>query len=409
MTIEGQAMVLTVANLMSRWCRDIAMDIVDAPLLPSLARPGMTHLHARIQAEIQDADPFGRFVFGSDGSDERLTLGIARAPATISIDADGWRAHAGRGSEFMALPKDSNLTIGGIIAACFGVARIFKLACGIPDKAEMPWQLDAFTMTGSFGDSNRPSKIPTVDLGRVLLVGAGAVGSAICHFVPMLPVQADWLIVDHDQLKILNLNRSPLFGLSNVPDMKADICALLLREHGQRSAEAYPVDLGTFLNEHERKPNAWDLVLPEANEYGARLLLQSIAPPLMVHGTTGTRWDVTRSRHIPIEEACLACRYPNDGSQPSFVCSTGDIPVEGEVHRAALPFISPLAAVLALADVIKVAQSDIPLSPNAVYISLAEDDLFVARSRMRILRTCICRSQLDISRRYNAGSRFWKA
>jgi molybdopterin/thiamine biosynthesis adenylyltransferase len=52
--------------------------------------------------------------------------------------------------------------------------------------------------------------LPT-DLGRVLQVGAGAVGCALDYWLAFLGVAGHWTVVDGDVVEVSNLNRQLLF------------------------------------------------------------------------------------------------------------------------------------------------------------------------------------------------------
>src|SRR4051812_27925355 len=50
-TYSGQAQLLTICNLLARWCRHVEFGFPDSVLVPLLCRTGFTHLHERIKAE----------------------------------------------------------------------------------------------------------------------------------------------------------------------------------------------------------------------------------------------------------------------------------------------------------------------------------------------------------------------
>ena len=212
--------------------------------------------------------------------------------------------------------------------------------------------------------------------------------------------------MDHDVVKVHNLNRSPLLSVGDVGGTKVEACARFLADSGQ-AVECHALEVAQYLAKVPRKQNSWDVVLPEANEHSARWIIQNCVPPLMIHGTTGPDWDVTVARHIPLREPCLACRFPRDREQPVMACGSGAVPdADGAEVHAALPFASTLAAGLALAELLKLGVDGYPHNSPATYVHLGGQQLFTSRPNTLIPPGCICREQGGLFGQFNGQTLF---
>ncbi|MBI1877781.1 MAG: hypothetical protein HYR94_06070, partial [Chloroflexi bacterium] len=91
-------------------------------------------------------------------------------------------------------------------------------------------------------------------------------------------------------------------------------------------------------------------------------------PPLQVYGTTTSDWGVNYHRHIPLKEDCSVCRFPIE-AEHNLVCSTAQIEIrQDEQVDAALPFLSMAAAILTVADLLKLQLPGYPFTPNFAFI-----------------------------------------
>ena len=125
-----------------------------------------------------------------------------------------------------------------------------------------------------------------------------------------------------------------------------------------------------FIDHHGRLPGEVDLILPEANEYGVRFFVENNYPPLQIYGTTTKSWGINYHRHIPFSgEDCSVCRFPSTDVSPDMVCSKNEVSTSTEKQiDAALPFLSVGAAILTIADIMRLQISGYPHIPNFAYI-----------------------------------------
>lgn len=237
------------------------------------------------------------------------------------------------------------------MAACIGAANAFKISLGLPQSfIRGTFSLWSF---GRNGQALQGPPLVATDLGDVLLVGAGAVASALVYWLNFLPVSSQWDIVDHDEVQLDNTNRGLLFTAEDAGweggtrQKKASVLVRYL-------AHAKPHDC--WFDEFEAGGRRWDLVLPLANERKVRGLLQASRPPLMIHATTSPNWQTQLHRHRPGRDRCLVCRLPDtDLPPPSCAAAPLTKPEPGHQHPpdAALPFLSAAAGLMIAADLMR--------------------------------------------------------
>jgi len=367
----GQVQLITAANMLARWCRRIEFGFGDAPLVDELRLGGCATLHDRIQMEISQADPFGNFTFKLEPSSiVEYTLHVGKKDqlekASFVIDTDGWNAYAGIDYDFSIVRSLQNNPVGAAFAACIGVADAFKVATRqSKDNRVRRLGLSLFNFACNTDSSPVPDRI---SLGKMQLIGAGSVGSAIAYLLRMMPLDAQLSIVDHDLIEIENLNRSPLFGIGDNNLTKAEVTANYLKGH--IPVESFPERYDEFIQGHGRKPGDTDIIIPVANEYNIRADVENNFPPIQVYGTTTTSWGVNYHRHVPLsDDDCSMCRFPPGDIHPNFACSMVQVETENKKRiDAALPFLSMAAAVVTVADLIKLQLPDYPYTPNFAFL-----------------------------------------
>lgn len=391
----GQVQLLTVANMLARWCRTIELDFVDTPLVNQLQFfPGMT-LHQRIDMEMGAADPYGTFVFQrerSDGVHYTLKIGSTpiNEPIDFTIDSDGWLVYAGRGNCLFSLLHPQNNPVGPTLAACIGVADAFKIATAQPKTSVVQHIIfSAFDLRVPPSPSVSPPLLPKLlSLGNIQMIGVGSVGSAVTYLLRMLSVDASLSFIDHDPVKIENLNRSPLFGYTDVGHYKVDVAQRYLQSH--IPAKAFVGTYSDFLRQNGRLASEVDLILSLANEFSVRSDIEHNFPPLQVYGTTFD-WGINYHHHIPLVDDCSLCRFPEKDIQASMICSTTKIEITQEEQiDAALPFASMGAAALIIAGLIRLQFPNYVNTPNFACIDFKGDLNHLLSYQRKAHSECSC-------------------
>jgi molybdopterin/thiamine biosynthesis adenylyltransferase len=225
-------------------------------------------------------------------------------------------------------------------------------------------------------------------------VGTGSVGTAILFFTTLWTRSFRATLFDRDVVKVENLDRSPIFRNLDVGTLKVSATAGFLHRVGVRNV----VPEATWLHESERWANRRagtpSLAVSAANEHGARYQLEAGFPPLQIYGTTGRNWQATALRHIPMQDACSLCLFPEDaGWGDPTTCGTAQIKqaATGDVVDAALPFLSFGAGLMAAAEIAKSVLGGYPFSPNRVCWN-SRTGTFVT-APVPVIPGCICQSR----------------
>lgn len=280
-----------------------------------------------------------------DGREPLLTIGIG-APAELQVGCNGWCALFGEGVE---VEMGSNSLLGAALASSMAAAVAFHRQRGIGGVPAGSYSLWDF---GRQSAAQGPPFAGPIDVGSVLQVGAGAVACALDYWLHVLGLESPVTVVDGDDVDVSNLNRQLLFVAKDAgyPDGVARNKADVIEER-VANIEAVP----KWLDEADLLGRSFDVVLPLANERGARPLLQSGAQTVLLHATTTPNWTAVAHRHVAGHDDCIVCRIPAD-HDPRFECSTGEVAPateERDAMDASLPFLSGAAGVLLLAETIR--------------------------------------------------------
>jgi molybdopterin/thiamine biosynthesis adenylyltransferase len=338
-TANGQFITLAIVNMLARLHRRLRILIPPAPLVVK-SLVNADRLDDAVIRLAQAIDPFIQIEVGIPG-EHSIGLGTdCPSPTPWYVGSDAAvgvvdRAPVSTGDE--PFP-----TLGGALAGCLAAANLLRQVWG---KVPRPARLSAWD--GSEGEraTRGPDIRGPLDVGSVLQIGAGGVGSCFAYWLREFGVRGDWRVVDGDTATLHNTNRSlgllaadAGWGGGEVRN-KAEVAATLF------GGRALPVWYDELPSDGFRP----DLVLPLANERSVRQQVASRGEPIILHATTSSLWEAQVHRHIPGRDDCIACRMPPPVSQVQFGCSA--VRVAGSGSRssdAALPFLSAAAGVLLL-------------------------------------------------------------
>lgn len=383
-----QEIGLLICNLTARWARHIVVRLsAGASLAKNLQRDGFESLASRISSEMQAADPFGNFsVLDYAATNQtaapnalRLFVGSWVDVAVITpsvtkddyfIDASGWSVFGKRGAGFDSRVQAETAVPATALAASLAAAELFKRSVGhdraewMPDNFvwnvwEQKFSATDFAVSAARTQSNNKYPVSRdLDVGRTLLAGVGAIGSALVYLMDFMSLNGEELVfLDRDRVETSNLNRSPLFNVRHAIENweKTRIARNYLSRHQIKLNERR----GTWA-EHAaqiaREP--FDQWISLTNEDGAWASVPYLLPPVVLHGTTTSGWGFGAGRHLPRREDCTLCRMPRPEIKFRALCAQGEIsnteanaPVA--VATASLPFLSAASTALLLAEIIK--------------------------------------------------------
>jgi hypothetical protein len=235
---------------------------------------------------------------------------------------------------------------GAFLAAVLGANLAIHRVLGQTELQPGTFSLWDYSRAGG---RQGPASTESIDLGRVLQVGAGAVGSALDYFLAMAGFAGSWWIIDGDDVDVTNLNRQMLFVAKDagfpdgVPANKAELA-------GKRLGGIVDYSGQWFGDDPEVVERQYDVILALANDRGVRQFLQGRQPTVLLHATTSPNWQAQLHRHVAGRDDCIACRLPP--APPAFVCSTEEIETPGgQSFDAAIPPLSALAGLLLVSRV----------------------------------------------------------
>ena len=422
-----QILALVTANLTARWARNVRVIVPETSLDPALRR-GQYHSHGeRLIAEMRAADPFGNFLAASPDRPAaksidnplRLLIGSFNQspilqPEDYLILASGWTARGRRGKSFDGDGQMQATVAAAGLAAAIGAADLFKRAIDHPKQHWLPdysWSTWSHQLCHEpLMQDEAPEALESLDFGRTLLAGVGAIGSAFLYLVDMLPLHGELTLLDRDTVEASNLNRSPLFIVHHAVSRaeKTQAARDYLSHHGIaiRAMTGTWHEHGADLSQHP-----FDVWISLTNEDGAWAEVPFYLPPVVLQATTTSGWGMGAGRHIPRLEDCTLCRLPRPEVRFRGPCAEGDISTEEESTpvRAALPFLSTGAAALLLAEYLKLGATSITGTPNEVSADLRYGlpaVVSVRRSHNRACRGCAA-LQSDLWSKLGGRGRFY--
>lgn len=355
---SSQVAAIGLVNMLARVHRRLHLDVPDAVLRARSLIGAGTLQDALVETALA-INPFLDLTTARTGDtvpDGALTLAIGLSvPEGLDIYL---RWELGRGEispergptapAFVEPPGQFSThhdsRFGAATASCLAAAAAFRAVHGHRVRATRVNMFE-FTADDRAGTTTTPGP---VDVGNVLVIGAGAVSQALIYWLRELGVTGRWDIVDGDDAELHNTNRCMAMTAADAgwpdgrpgtePKNKAFNAAALI------DATPHPHWYDKWLA--LAAPTRYDLVLVLANERGVRASAAALGQPILLHATTSADWTAELHRHIPGRDDCPACRLPSS-AKPRFACSNGPVePGDPQSGDAALPFLSAAAGLM---------------------------------------------------------------
>jgi hypothetical protein len=368
-SLPGQVVTLALVNMAARVHRRLHIEVPAVPLVaPTLVEA--TDLREACLETACAIDPFVGIEVNDKGwmDDDVPSVGIGgpQRPCRLYVGADGWSASLDPNPQ--AIDADAGTVMGAGLAAMLGAAALMQGAFGRRPAARRLslWRFQ----DGNEAEPGPRGSVGPLDLGDVLVVGAGAVASAFFYWCCQVELVGHWEVVDGDRVVLHNTNRALTFlaadagwpnGIQQGPGvMKVQVAA--------RGLPVRPF-AGWYENwrlaRGDRRP---DLVLPLANDFDARHAVGQLGENILVHATTSPTWTAQLHRHIAGRDDCIDCRVPS-GSQVRFGCAQAPLPPTadasgGRAADAALPFLSGGAGLLLLASLLQLQEGALAGLPH---------------------------------------------
>lgn len=405
-----QVMLTVCLNILARWCYNI--EVTSADTLDLLTHPGTNEsLLTALTKMLSGIDSNGRFTFNEPASGEAgITLFIGSPVLNyespyVAIDGHGWVSSCSFNS-FGACARTTtgNNPIGPAFAACLANAELFRWANRMGSVDYSKWY-SLYDMSVADSVIINTEELPELDLGRMHIVGCGAIGSSFTYLLNLVNFTGALTFIDADEaVELHNTSSSLLFNLNNLAGEKTKsvICAEYLS--GKRFVVHPPFngDYSNFGYAHDQQTKSADVILCFANDHNIWSTIQHLYPPVVFHATTSRSWGLNIGRHIPLKDNCIMCTF-QDLIAKAYVprCAEVEMSIahvaENEVrqeepHASILPFLSPAAAVITLAEVVKLLMGKIQ-NENTTQFNMSTKEGNFIEDQHRAKGCYICKDQ----------------
>ncbi|MBI5434904.1 MAG: ThiF family adenylyltransferase [Planctomycetes bacterium] len=339
----GQVLVLSLLNQLARIHRSVTLELHDrrTPLL--VAGPaGASTLEEAAVTLMESIDPCGKFECSIAPIEGEVVVAVT---SLNCVKADVFAGASGAIGmiDTCAIPSDlmsPGALRGAAVASCLAASAALRVHLG---RAIAPLRLSAWNYLAGADASAGPDSLVRGELGRVLLIGAGAVSSALAYWLQWLELDAHWVVVDPDRVELHNTNRGLLFTAADAgwpagtARSKAVVVANALRG----------TPFTSWYDDCPAVQDQCDLALCLANARSVRTELAQRNLPVVLHATTGGEWQAALHRHIAGRDDCPRCRT-GDSRAATFACSESKLGVGGAERSpdAALPFLSAAAGLM---------------------------------------------------------------
>lgn len=405
-----QVTLKVLLNILARWCYNIWVTSEDAADVLSSAVSTISLL-TNLDKMLSGIDPDGKFTFNKAiGKDADITVFIGEPIANqelpfIAVDGHGWVSSCSFNA-FGNCDRStiSNNPIGPAFAACLANAELFRWANKMECAEYSKWY-SLYDMSVEDSPIVSSEELPNLDLGRVHIVGCGAIGSSFTYLLNLCDFTGVLTFVDADEgVELHNTSSSLLFDLKNLDDKKtkAIICAEHLAEKRFVIQAPFNDDYNNFGYAHDQQDKSADMILCFANDHNIWSTIQHLYPPVVFHATTSRSWGLNIGRHIPLKDNCIMCTF-QDLAAKIYVpkCAEVDMPgapvvvnevKQEEPHASILPFLSPAAAIITFAEVVKLLTGRIP-DDNTTQFNMSTREGNFVEDQQQAKGCVICKDQ----------------
>lgn len=350
-SFNGQHMLFTVANLLSRFC--LSIDLV----LPSHIKTTIKFPFAKkddlsvcLESLCKKINPCLNLGIGYKQKRYDVVIAIGSCERdlgrTIFINSDGWIAYANTQGNPLGWMSNNPNPIGAQMAACIGIAEVFKAIFSTFEGSNLYNTIAGGSIvfsTFDYGFKNNPMinpQLPTsISIGSVHLISLGAINSATLYTLCAIPgIEGNLILVEPQHLEISNLNRYLLTMAEDAILQKSKIeVAKKFVDNFLGVKSAFPVKYQEFRKSGQAF--GMDLIVVGVDNNESRWEIQKDLPKLLLCGGTEVS-KIQISRHDDIsKKACLGCLYQGATGSSQFIPT--------------ISFVSALSGILLAAEIIK--------------------------------------------------------
>lgn len=326
-TIDGQITIYWLSSLIARMGQRYNRLILFLPpevrSLPSLI-PGLTGTLAEVLlSHLKASDPCGPYTVVAELDDQYPVISVGRLQRPnqhMVVEPHGWSAMITTSDVSSASThRNSGVNpIGAALAAALGATEVyfqFNQNNFAGRQSQVPIWISArhcavTTSAAEAANWNDDQPLPdSVDMGRWLVVGCGALGGNTLAIVGMAREKLKGVVatVDDDIVDVTNLNRLIESLAAHAQSVKkVELAALSLRD-SQVQVETYPELYERLSDNQTLKIEDFDVILTGVDQMATRAFVQSDWPKFLVDGgTRGYTWRVSTIGNRG-EDPCLGC------------------------------------------------------------------------------------------------------
>lgn len=259
------------------------------------------------------------------GHGERVSIlfGPSRAdgaPHPLYVGSSGWSAYLSTRAP-CRWPRVATNAMGAMLAGALAAGEVFKMM--FPEaEPEMAVHLEYDLVT--HGSAPQPVTSPgipdLVDLGRMAIIGCGAIGQAMCLALREARLAGDVVLIDKERIDESNEQRYMLAydGLRGHSKAKV-LMDLLTPSNPLLRISAAHMTYENYVTEYNHGFSPQTAVVCVDN-VETRINVQGSLPRVVWNGWTDVSPGSLRygaSRHTLGKGACIACGYYPDGEQPT--------------------------------------------------------------------------------------------
>lgn len=308
---------------------------LSARLYPRLAIVGPSAEARRLRALARAINP--RIDLSPVLADATVVIAGTSRPISVScptvyVGSDGWIARISSNTP-ASFGKSAN-PFGASVAACLAAANAFRYL--FADQIANPGPDDDLMLSAldfSQGSAATTARWRTPSLDRFVLIGAGAIGSAVVWALKRSHDAAgELIVVDPETIELTNLQRYLLASQATIRLPKVEVVRRALRGTRIR-VRPMKMDWAQYLSDSGEWAND---VLVAVDSIGDRISIQGSLPRWIGNAWTQVG-DFGVSRHDFLESACLMCLYvdrkPQKSESQEIAEALGIGPLEPIVRR----------------------------------------------------------------------------
>jgi molybdopterin/thiamine biosynthesis adenylyltransferase len=274
---------------------------------------------AQLERIATDIDPERPLIIGAASSDAlHVRIGLDQASADITGIPDGYGARLRRpGHPFQPLRHPGN-GLGAVLTAALLTGEVFKTVTALrPNRYR---HIDTFDFCPVTLGTPHTFMSQPLHFERLMLAGAGAIGTAVALILAALGATGDLIVVDRQVFEMPNVISYSLGTTSDAAARRPKIDIVKTTLSGMDVHPVYGTIDDVIAQIDADKVSMPTIVIGALDNIDARYDIQRIYPDLILDGGTGGRTGTTVGLHEALATGpCMRCYFPTNVPTSSTV------------------------------------------------------------------------------------------